>query len=132
MPRITTGRLLLAKSRANALMLGRSMHGMGRIDRAGRSRDNMSASVGSYCFTRPLSIRYDPEGTLERLASLTSFSFEPKAHCELGTLLGIRFEKGVALAGARFTVLFDAAARLERSLINFLLDVLGSMGTLKM
>lgn len=54
----------------------------------------------------------------------TSFSFEPKPHWELGTLLGILdFEKGVALAGARFTVLVDAAARLERSLINFMLDV---------
>ncbi|HEX9986355.1 MAG TPA: serine--tRNA ligase [Thermoanaerobaculia bacterium] len=53
-----------------------------------------------------------------------TFSFEPKAHWELGTALGILdFEKGVALAGARFTVLVDAAARLERSLINFMLDV---------
>jgi len=52
------------------------------------------------------------------------FDFEPKAHYDLGTDLGILdFERGVKLAGARFYVYRDLAARLERSIINFMLDL---------
>src|SRR6476659_2354346 len=47
-----------------------------------------------------------------------AFSFEPKAHWDLGPALGILdFERGVKLAGARFTVLKGAGARLSRSLM---------------
>jgi seryl-tRNA synthetase len=53
-----------------------------------------------------------------------SFAFEPKAHWDLGTALGILdFERAAKLSGARFTVLFGAAARLERALITFMLDL---------
>ena len=49
--------------------------------------------------------------------------FEPKAHWDLGTSLGILdFDRGVKLAEARFTVLAGAGARLERALINYFLD----------
>ncbi|MEO8276957.1 MAG: serine--tRNA ligase [Thermoanaerobaculia bacterium] len=52
------------------------------------------------------------------------FSFEPKAHWDLGTDLGILdFERGAKVTGARFTVSFGAAARLERALISFMLDL---------
>ena len=52
------------------------------------------------------------------------FSFEPKAHWDLGETLGIMdFEKGVKLAESRFTVLKGAGARLERALMNFMLDL---------
>ena len=52
------------------------------------------------------------------------FSFEPKAHWDLGEPLGIMdFEKGVQLAESRFTVLKGAGARLERALMNFMLDL---------
>ncbi len=53
-----------------------------------------------------------------------SFSFTPKEHVEIGTGLGILdFERAAKLSGARFTVLFGAAARLERALISFMLDL---------
>jgi seryl-tRNA synthetase len=53
-----------------------------------------------------------------------SFSFAPKAHWDIGTALGILdFERAAKLSGARFTVLFGAAARLERALISFMLDL---------
>ena len=53
-----------------------------------------------------------------------TFDFEPKAHWELGPNLGlIDFERGVKLAGARFSVLMGAGAHLERALINFMLDL---------
>ncbi|OUM95110.1 MAG: serine--tRNA ligase [Firmicutes bacterium ZCTH02-B6] len=52
------------------------------------------------------------------------FDFEPKAHWDIGTRLGILdFERAAKVAGARFTVYKGAGARLERALINFMLDV---------
>ena len=51
-------------------------------------------------------------------------SFPPQAHWDLGPALGIiDFERGTKIAGARFTVLLRAGARLERALINFMLDL---------
>src|SRR5499427_1272870 len=53
-----------------------------------------------------------------------TFDFTPLAHWDLGPALGILdFERGVRLAGARFTVLNGAGARLSRALINFMLDL---------
>ena len=53
-----------------------------------------------------------------------SFSFEPRAHWDLGPALGILdFDRGAKLAGARFTVLTGAGARLSRALIAFMLDL---------
>ncbi len=52
------------------------------------------------------------------------FDFAPKAHWDLGPALGILdFERGAKVAGARFTAYFGAGARLERALINFMLDL---------
>mgnify|MGYP001240520425 CR=1 FL=1 len=53
-----------------------------------------------------------------------AFDFAPKDHVELGTALGILdFERGAKIAGARFTVLRGAGARLERALMAFMLDL---------
>ena len=52
------------------------------------------------------------------------FDFEPLPHYEIGEKLGILdFERGAKLSGSRFTVMFREAARLERALINFMLDI---------
>ena len=52
------------------------------------------------------------------------FDFEPAAHWDLGQALGILdFERGAKLAGARFTVLTGAGARLSRALAAFMLDL---------
>ncbi len=52
------------------------------------------------------------------------FSFPLKPHWEIGKKLGILdFEKAAKIAGSRFAVYFGAGAKLERSLINFMLDV---------
>ncbi|MFN2222123.1 MAG: serine--tRNA ligase [Candidatus Promineifilaceae bacterium] len=56
-------------------------------------------------------------------ASLPAFDFEPKAHWDLGPELGlIDFERGVKLSGSRFYVLNGLGARLQRALIQFMLD----------
>jgi seryl-tRNA synthetase len=53
-----------------------------------------------------------------------TYSFEPLPHWELGEKLGIiDFERGVKLSGARFYLLRGAAARLQRALIHWFLDV---------
>ena len=53
-----------------------------------------------------------------------SCAFTPQAHWDLGPALGIvDFERGTKIAGARFTVLVGAGARLSRALINFMLDL---------
>ncbi len=53
-----------------------------------------------------------------------SFSFQPKEHWELAEKLGgLDFDRGAKLAGSRFVVSWSWAARLERALVNFFLDV---------
>jgi seryl-tRNA synthetase len=53
-----------------------------------------------------------------------TFDFAPKAHWELGPELGILdLERASKITGARFAVYWDMGARLERALINFMLDV---------
>jgi seryl-tRNA synthetase len=52
------------------------------------------------------------------------FAYPAQAHWDLGPALGIiDFERGTKIAGARFTVLVGAGARLARALINFMLDL---------
>jgi seryl-tRNA synthetase len=53
-----------------------------------------------------------------------SFGFAPKPHWELGEGLGILdFNGGAKIAGARFTVLRDGAAKLTRALLNYMVDL---------
>ena len=53
-----------------------------------------------------------------------AFDFPPKAHWDLGAELEILdFERAARISGARFAVLSGAGARLERALINFMLDL---------
>lgn len=52
------------------------------------------------------------------------FDFEPKSHDELGVGLGIMdFERAAKISGARFVVLKNWGARLERAIYNFMLDL---------
>jgi seryl-tRNA synthetase len=61
---------------------------------------------------------------VRRVGAPRTFAFKPQAHWDLGPALGvIDFERGTKIAGARFTVLVGAGARLARALINFMLDL---------
>jgi seryl-tRNA synthetase len=61
---------------------------------------------------------------VRRVGDPRRFDFEPKAHWDLGPELGIiDFERATRISGARFSVLSGAGARLERALINFMLDL---------
>ena len=72
-----------------------------------------------------------PEGSddtdnveIRKVGEPRSFDFEPKAHWDIGEALDILdFERAGKIAGARFTVYKGLGARLERALINFMLDL---------
>jgi seryl-tRNA synthetase len=68
----------------------------------------------------------DSQGNVEvrRWGEIPRFDFEPKAHWDLGEALGILdFKTGAKITGARFTLYRDLGAKLERALINFMLDL---------
>ena len=60
---------------------------------------------------------------IKRWGEQPKFDFEPKSHWEIGEALGILdLARAAKLSGARFAVYWAAGARLERALINFMLD----------
>lgn len=61
---------------------------------------------------------------LRKVGEPTAFDFEPKAHWDIGTDLDVLdFDRAAKISGARFTVYKGLGARLERSVINFMLDL---------
>ncbi|MFO8061083.1 MAG: serine--tRNA ligase, partial [Bacillota bacterium] len=61
---------------------------------------------------------------IRRWGTPRSFSFDPRAHWDVGVELGIlEFERAARIAGSRFSLLRAEGARLERALINFMLDL---------
>lgn len=72
----------------------------------------------------PTGISEEDNEIVRTWGSPPSFDFEPESHVEIGARLGILdFEASAKLTGARFAVLRAQAARLERALVNFFLDV---------
>src|SRR6202166_2937753 len=66
----------------------------------------------------------DDNVEVRRWGAPPNFSFAPKAHWDLGPELGILdFERAAKITGARFAVYWGLGAKLERALINFMLDV---------
>jgi seryl-tRNA synthetase len=61
---------------------------------------------------------------IRRVGQPPNFDFEPQAHWDLGPALGILdLERAAKITGARFALYWDLGAKLERALINFMLDV---------
>jgi len=59
-----------------------------------------------------------------RVGTPRPFAFPPRPHWEIGEALGILdFDRAAKIAGARFSLQFDAGARLERALAAFMLDL---------
>ncbi len=59
---------------------------------------------------------------LKQWGTPRTFAFAPKEHADLGPALGLDFESGARVAGARFTFLRGGMARLHRALAQFMLD----------
>lgn len=60
---------------------------------------------------------------LSRWGDIRQFDFTPQDHADFGPALGLDFESGAALSGARFTALRGQMARLHRALAQFMLDM---------
>jgi seryl-tRNA synthetase len=67
----------------------------------------------------------DESGNVEvrKWGTPRKFDFTPKDHVDIGEKIGLDFEMGVKLSGARFTVMKGQIARLHRALAQFMLDV---------
>jgi seryl-tRNA synthetase len=72
----------------------------------------------------PVGHSADDNVEVRRWGTPPKFDFTPKAHWDLGAELGILdLERAVKLTGARFAVYWDLGAKLERALMNFMLDL---------
>lgn len=72
----------------------------------------------------PIGTSEEDNREVHRWGSPPDFAFTPKAHWDLGEELGIiDFERAGKITGARFSLMRGAGARLERALINFMLDL---------
>jgi len=109
---------------------------MKRVGDAIRELDAKLQDVEADLFQRELelpnvpdeSVPIGPDESANRFerdwGSRPEFDFEPKAHWDIGEALGIiDFERATKITGARFAVMFGAGSRLERALINFMLDL---------
>ncbi|HYV75683.1 MAG TPA: serine--tRNA ligase [Candidatus Binatia bacterium] len=72
----------------------------------------------------PVGHSADDNVELRRWGAPPQFDFTPKPHWELGESLGILdLERAAKITGARFAVYWDLGARLERALMNFMLEL---------
>ena len=72
----------------------------------------------------PVGESYDDNAVLREWGARPSFDFAPKPHYEIGEALGIMdFERASRVSGSRFAFLKGAGARLERALVQFMLDL---------
>jgi seryl-tRNA synthetase len=72
----------------------------------------------------PIGASEEENVVIRTVGQLPAFDFEPKAHWDLGTALGvIDFERGTKITGSRFYILSGPGARLQRALIAFMLDL---------
>ena len=103
-----------------------------RIAELGQKREQAEARIHELLSTLPniphesVPVGRDESANVEvrRWGSKPEFDFTPKDHVDLGTALGILdLERATKISGARFAILNGAGARLERALIDFMLDL---------
>ena len=101
------------------------------IHKANEKTDEVKAKLDGLLFEIPnvqhesVPVGKDEEDNklVSKWGDIPKFKFKPKEHWELAEALGIiDFERGVKMAGHRFAVLREDGARLERALINFMVD----------
>ena len=86
---------------------------------------DLAMSVPNMCSPKtPVGADEDDNPEVRRWGTPRTFDFEMKPHWDLGPELGIiDFERGVKLAHSRFSVLRGQGAKLERALINYMIDL---------
>jgi seryl-tRNA synthetase len=128
----------LGKAREDASELKAEMKGVAERIKQGDARlEDVKDAIERFLMVVPnvpdasVPVGRDETANVEvrRVGEPRAFDFAPKAHWDLGPELGILdFERAAAISGARFAVLWDGGARLERALIQFMLDVHISRG----
>ena len=101
--------------------------------RRGEVEEELTALVAAIPNIPDASVPYGKDDSdnpeVRKWGEPTQFDFEPKAHWDLGSELGmIDFDRGVKLAGTRFYLLGGMGARMERALINFMIDTHNQAG----
>jgi len=101
--------------------------------RRGEVEEELTALVAAIPNIPDTSVPYGKDDSdnpeVRKWGEPTQFDFEPKAHWDLGPELGmIDFDRGVKLAGTRFYLLGGMGARMERALINFMIDTHNQAG----
>ena len=101
--------------------------------RRGEVEEELTALVAAIPNIPDASVPYGKDDSdnpeVRKWGEPTQFDFEPKAHWDLGPELGmIDFDRGVKLAGTRFYLLGGMGARMERALINFMIDTPNQAG----
>ena len=106
----------------------------GRIREVEESLRNAALMLPNMCDASvPVGADEDENVEQRRWGAPRSFDFDVKAHWDLGESLGILdFERAAKESGARFTIYKGIGARLERALINLMLDMHGSAGYTEM
>ena len=120
-----------AKSRDQSLLtrtreLADAVRGLtGEADRLRAELDDRLLRVPNvFHETVPVGESYDDNVVVREWGTRPTFSFEPRPHYDLGEALGIMdFERAGRVAGSRFAFLKGAGARLERALVQFMLDL---------
>ena len=126
------------KAKEDATDLKAEMKGVADRIKAGDARlEEVKAAIERFLLVVPnvpdasVPVGKDASDNVEvrRVGAPRAFDFTPKSHWDLGPELGILdFERAARISGARFTVYWDLGARLERALIQFMLDLHGSRG----
>jgi seryl-tRNA synthetase len=126
------------KAKQDASELKAEMKGVAERIKHGEQRlDEVKAKIERFLMVVPnvpdasVPVGADEKANREvrRVGTPRAFEFTPKSHWDLGPELGILdFERAAVLSGARFAVYWDAGARLERALIQFMLDLHLSRG----
>jgi len=121
------------KAREDASELKAEMKGVAERIRKGDARlEEVKAAIERFLLVVPnvpdasVPVGKDAAANVEvrRVGAPRAFDFEPKAHWDLGPQLGILdFERAARISGARFAVYWDMGARLERALIQLMLDL---------
>jgi seryl-tRNA synthetase len=126
----------VARARKQGLDASGLMSGLGELSSRIKDMDavlrDIDEKVYDWIMSVPNIVHEDvPEGKneednleIKRWGNKSGFSFNPREHWEIGTeLKGLDFERAASVTGSRFVFYFGWAARLERALINFMLDV---------
>lgn len=95
-----------------------------RDEAEGRMREILSTLPNLQHESVPVGADETANVEVRRWGTQPTFDFEPKDHVELGTRLGILdLERASKITASRFAILNGAGARLERALINFMLEL---------